>query len=63
MNFYDWWDQLTSKEQMLIGKNNAKFVWDQAMDEAAKSCTWKTGIDHVDAAVEVCHASILNRKS
>ena len=38
MNFYDWWDQLTSKEQMLIGKNNAKFVWDQAVEVCAKTC-------------------------
>ncbi len=32
MTFEQWWNTLTIKEQTLIGKNNAKFVWGQAID-------------------------------
>ena len=32
MNFDQWWATLTIKEQTTIGRNNAKFVWDQATD-------------------------------
>ena len=32
MNFEQWWATLTIKEQTTIGRNNAKFVWDQATD-------------------------------
>lgn len=33
MEFENWWEQLTKREQDLIGKNNAKFVWDQAQKD------------------------------
>lgn len=32
MTFEEWWNTLTIKEQTLIGKNNAKFVWVQAIN-------------------------------
>lgn len=38
MNFEDWWNTLTIKEQTLIGKNNAKFVWSAACEECALRC-------------------------
>lgn len=38
MNFEDWWNTLTIKEQTLIGKNNAKFVWSAACEECALFC-------------------------
>ena len=36
MNFDQWWDTLTIKEQTVIGKNNARFVWQQACEACAK---------------------------
>lgn len=36
MNFEQWWNTLTIKEQTLIGKNNAKFVWDSCVKNMKK---------------------------
>ena len=30
MTFDQWWATLTPKEQLLLGLNNAKFVWQQS---------------------------------
>ena len=30
MTFEDWWAKLPTVEQKLLGKNNAKFVWDES---------------------------------
>jgi hypothetical protein len=30
MSFDKWWATITPKEQLLLGLNNAKFVWQQA---------------------------------
>jgi hypothetical protein len=30
MMFEDWWGQLSTAEQKMLGKNNAKFVWEEA---------------------------------
>jgi hypothetical protein len=30
MTFDDWWEQLPTAEQKLIGINNARFVWQEA---------------------------------
>ena len=30
MSFDKWWSTITPKEQLLLGLNNAKFVWQQA---------------------------------
>jgi hypothetical protein len=30
MTFEEWWAQLPTSEQKLLGKNNAKFVWEEA---------------------------------
>lgn len=38
MNFEQWWNTLTIKEQSLIGKNNAQYVWESACEECAKVC-------------------------
>lgn len=35
MTFDQWWGTLTIKEQTVIGKNNAKFVWQQACETVA----------------------------
>ena len=32
MNFDQWWATLTIKEQTTIGRNNAKFVWQSAIE-------------------------------
>lgn len=37
MTFDQWWDTLTIKEQTVIGKNNAKFVWQQALESLSKN--------------------------
>jgi hypothetical protein len=34
MTFKQWWDQLTPKEQQILGKNNAEFVWKQSRRNA-----------------------------
>ena len=31
MNFDQWWDTLTIKEQTVIGKNNARFVFESGV--------------------------------
>lgn len=36
--FEQWWNTLTIKEQTMIGKNNAKFVWQQACDACISIC-------------------------
>lgn len=33
MTFDQWWSTLTHKEQLVIGLNNAKFVWDAGRDD------------------------------
>lgn len=38
MNFDQWWATLTPKEQLVLGLNNAKFVWGSAVGECAKVC-------------------------
>jgi hypothetical protein len=38
MNFDQWWDTLTIKEQTVIGKNNARFVWGQACGACEEEC-------------------------
>ena len=38
MTFDAWWNALTIKEQTVIGKNNARFVWQQACEACAKVC-------------------------
>lgn len=38
MTFDQWWDTLTIKEQTVIGKNNARFVWGQACEACAQAC-------------------------
>lgn len=40
MNFEQWWNTLTIKEQSMIGKNNAKYVWDSAC-EMCSGRIWK----------------------
>lgn len=35
MKFDEWWNTLTVKEQFLLGRHNAKFVWDQACEACA----------------------------
>lgn len=36
MTFDQWWATLTPKEQLLLGLNNAKFVWQQASQAQRK---------------------------
>jgi hypothetical protein len=38
MKFEDWWNILPMKEQKLIGKNNAMYVWGQACEQCALLC-------------------------
>ena len=38
MTFDQWWATLTPKEQLVLGCNNARFVWDAALDECVKMC-------------------------
>ena len=38
MTFDAWWNTLTIKEQTVLGKNNARFVWQQACEACAKVC-------------------------
>lgn len=38
MTFDQWWATITPKEQLALGRNNAKFVWDSALDECVKVC-------------------------
>lgn len=58
MTFDEWWGTLTTKEQNMIGVNNARFIWSSACEECAKLCQWRTGIQHVDAAIDTCAAAI-----
>ena len=49
MIFEDWWALLTSTEQKVIGKNNAKFVWRQACAAEREACAklvaeWDSGL-------------------
>lgn len=37
MNFDDWWASLMSAEHKTLGYNNAKFVWNEARQEAAST--------------------------
>ena len=37
MKFDDWWETLTIKEQTVIGKNNAKYVWECSASEERKN--------------------------
>lgn len=32
MTFEQWWDRLTPKEHMVLGINNARFVWQAAVE-------------------------------
>lgn len=41
MTFDQWWDKLSTQEQKVIGRNNAKFVWDSACHEERTSCAKK----------------------
>jgi hypothetical protein len=34
MSFEQWWELLTLKEQQLLGKNNAEFVWKESKRSA-----------------------------
>ena len=36
MNFNEWWATLTPAEQKVIGRTNAKFVWQDACEACAK---------------------------
>jgi hypothetical protein len=36
MTFEQWWEDLTTREQHVIGYSNAKFVWDQARESCAQ---------------------------
>ena len=36
MNFHEWWATLSPKEQLILGTNNARFVWQQAREACAK---------------------------
>jgi hypothetical protein len=48
MNFDKWWSTITPKEQLLLGLNNAKFVWQQACQsqrELDASLCEKLGIE------------------
>ena len=38
MNFNEWWATLTPQEQKVIGRTNAKFVWQDACEACAKLC-------------------------
>jgi hypothetical protein len=38
MKFEEWWATLTTSEQKLIGRTNAKFVWMEACEACAKLC-------------------------
>ncbi len=38
MNFNEWWATLTPAEQKVIGRTNAKFVWQDACEACAKVC-------------------------
>ena len=38
MNFNEWWATLTPQEQKVIGRTNAKFVWQDACEACAKVC-------------------------
>lgn len=38
MNFEDWWDTLTPKEQKYLGRNNAEFIWNNAVDSCMRIC-------------------------
>lgn len=35
MTFDQWWATLTPKEQLVLGRNNAQFVWNCALDSCA----------------------------
>jgi len=45
MKFDDWWAGLTQAEQKMIGVNNARFVWNSAVEACAKVCE-KFGYDN-----------------
>ena len=38
MNFSEWWTTLTPKERLVLGANNARFVWEQACDACVNEC-------------------------
>lgn len=38
MKFDDWWKMLSPKEQTVIGKNNARYIWREACEACAKLC-------------------------
>ena len=47
MTFDQWWKTLTPAEQRLIGENNAKFVWNSAVEECAKEAdVWIRAYEH-----------------
>jgi hypothetical protein len=41
MTFDQWWNLLTTREQNMIGKNNAKFVWEEAAAAEREACAKK----------------------
>lgn len=38
MNFDEWWATLTPPERRVVGENNARFVWKEAVEVCAKVC-------------------------
>ena len=38
MTFDEWWATLTEAEHRIIGKSNARYVWQQACEACASLC-------------------------
>jgi hypothetical protein len=38
MTFEQWWATLTDAEHRVIGKHNARYVWNEACEACAKVC-------------------------
>ena len=37
MSFDEWWATLTAAEQKILGKTNARYVWQQALESLSKN--------------------------
>ena len=54
MKFDAWWSTLTTKEQNMIGVNNARFVWSSAVDECARVA------ESYEPRCDTCPSGIVN---
>lgn len=58
MTFDQWWDTLSHKEQLTIGRNNARYVWKSACESCSEIC--KTEADAIDRHLDMCIEALLD---